>query len=621
MPNSKDQRPDPNIDPDDLDTPEIRAWAKRERRNAEGMANGADEEDEADQTDAEGTAQPDEEPPQAGPAAPGKRQRRSAADQLLDMTRNATLFQDLEGNPYIDLERRAHRETWPVRSTGVRRWLTTTFHAQTGKSPNAETLQTVINTLEARAADSDISMRVFLRAGECQGNLYLDLCDPAWRAVEITPIGWRIIDRPPLRFRRSRGMLPLLEPTHGGDMTLLRDFLRIPDNKEGDAEFALVMGWLVMTLQPDGPHPILAQIGEHGATKTSRMRMLRLTDSHVQECRAPPKEERDLMVSARCTWIPAYDNISTIQPWLSDGLCRLSTGGSFGTRALYSDEEEHTIKAQRPILINSVAEVIRAPDLVDRCVFVEPIPIADSERKEERELWQSFREATPAMLGVLLSAAATGLQRRPDLKLGKLPRMADFAKWAAACEPGFGIERDDVFLAAYESNRREAVDSIIDASPLAQAIKKIFANRPPRHGAERRSSCSRSSTTTRMNRSKGTACCGRNRQRSSAAVSVNSQERSGPKATSSISAEATSARSSSRPQPHEPITPGAQPSRAAPSVGSVGSAAAFSAFCRAIGYVGSVSSLPHVSSSLPPIPSPSSFLQGRERGVLPTVPT
>jgi hypothetical protein len=490
MPDNKDQQPDPNkIDPDDLDTPEIRAWAERDRRNAEGMANGADqdrqpepppdEEDGGDQADAEETAQPepDEEPPQAGSAAPGTaRRRRSAADRLLDMTRAATLFHDLAGNPYIDFERRVHRETWPVRSTGVRRWLTSMFHAQTGKSPNAEALQTVVNTLEARAADSDISMRVFLRAGECQGNLYLDLCDPAWRAVEITPMGWRIVDRPPLRFRRSMGMLPLFEPTHGGDMTLLRDFMRIPDNNEGDAEFALVMGWLVMTLQPDGPHPILAQIGEHGATKSSRMRMLRITDAHEQDCRAPPKEERDLMIAARHTWVPAYDNISTIPPWLSDGLCRLSTGGSFGTRALYSDEEEHTIKAQRPAMINSVAEVIRAPDLVDRSIFLEPSPLDDRERKEERVLWKAFREAGPAMLGVILGAAVIGLRRRPTLKLGKLPRMADFAYWGAACEPGFGIERDDVFVRAYEDNRKEAVDSIIDASPLAQAIKKMFAN-------------------------------------------------------------------------------------------------------------------------------------------------
>src|SRR6184192_1294851 len=42
--------------------------------------------------------------------------------------------------------------------------------------------------------------------------IYLDLVDEAWRCVEIDANGWRIIAAPPVRFRRSAGMLPLPSP-------------------------------------------------------------------------------------------------------------------------------------------------------------------------------------------------------------------------------------------------------------------------------------------------------------------------------------------------------------------------------------------------------------------------
>jgi hypothetical protein len=39
-------------------------------------------------------------------------------------------------------------------------------------------------------------------SGSYNGNIYLDLCDDAWRVVEVAPRGWRVIDRPPVKFLR-----------------------------------------------------------------------------------------------------------------------------------------------------------------------------------------------------------------------------------------------------------------------------------------------------------------------------------------------------------------------------------------------------------------------------------
>src|SRR3954469_4927839 len=50
--------------------------------------------------------------------------------------------------------------------------------------------------------------------------------------------------------------------------------------------------------------------------------------------------------------------------------------------------------------------------------------------------------------------------------------MADFARWGAACAPGFGWESRD-FLWDYEENHREAAAA--EASPLVPAIEAVLA--------------------------------------------------------------------------------------------------------------------------------------------------
>src|ERR1700730_19316291 len=52
------------------------------------------------------------------------------------------------------------------------------------------------------------------RFAEHAERLYLDLADEDWRVVEIGRDGWRVITSPPVRFRRSTGMLRYQIPEH-----------------------------------------------------------------------------------------------------------------------------------------------------------------------------------------------------------------------------------------------------------------------------------------------------------------------------------------------------------------------------------------------------------------------
>lgn len=81
-----------------------------------------------------------------------------------------------------------------------------------------ETLHSVLNTLEGQVLFEDEEQPVHLRLARHDG-IYLDLGTPDWRAVQISPDGWQVVSKPPVRFRRSRGMLLLPLPEPGGDIS------------------------------------------------------------------------------------------------------------------------------------------------------------------------------------------------------------------------------------------------------------------------------------------------------------------------------------------------------------------------------------------------------------------
>jgi hypothetical protein len=74
------------------------------------------------------------------------------------------------------------------------------------------------------------------------------------------------------------------------------------------------------------------------------------------------------------------------------------------------------------------------PRLGDRAIFLTLAPIGEVQRRPESELWREFEVARPYILGALLDAVVHGLRTLGRVRLDRLPRMADFTLWAAACE-------------------------------------------------------------------------------------------------------------------------------------------------------------------------------------------
>lgn len=394
--------------------------------------------------------------------------RPTQADILVDLAQSAELFHTADGTGFADLDINGHRETWPNRAKGFRRWLARRFFEATQGAPSSEALQSALNVIEAKAQFDAPERTVHIRVGGLNGRLYLDLCDTTWRAVEIDTSGWRVIENPPVRFRRTAGMQPLPVPVTGGSIETLRSFLNV-----SGTYFVLAVAWLLGCLRHCGPYPVLALSGEHGSAKSTFTAIIRaLIDPNTAPLRALPREDRDLFIAASNGHVLAFDNVSGLLAWISDTLCRLATGGGFAVRQLYTDQDEVLFAAARPVMLNGIEEIVTRPDLADRSAFLTLEPIPEECRRTEAELSAAFEIERPRILGALLNAVVEGLKRLPETRLEKLPRMADFALWASACETA--LWPAGTFWSAYCGNRDDAVDGVIDADPIAAAVRAVM---------------------------------------------------------------------------------------------------------------------------------------------------
>jgi putative DNA primase/helicase len=416
--------------------------------------------------------------PSRGPVAPdrsGGRRRTPQRDLLIDLTDCCELWHDAARSGYATFPVNSHREHWPIRSREFRMWLSGRFYEETGGAIGGQALEDGLRILEAKAVNDGDQFEPFIRVGRSDDRLYLDLCDPRWRAVEITKHGWSIVEAPSVKFLRSASVRPLPEPEPGGMIEDLRGFL----NVRGDDDFKLVVAWLVAALRDRGPYPVLTINGEQGAGKSVFSRMIRsLIDPNAAPIRAVSKDDRDLVVSAGNCWAMVFDNLSIMPAWLADALCRLATGAGFATRLLHTDRDEMIFNGARPIILNGIPLLTDRADLADRALTVHLETIGEEARSPEDELLAAFEAKRPLILGALLDAVSSALKNVTTVKLARTPRMADFAKWITAAEPGLGWEPGR-FLTIYRDNRREAIESSFEADSVAVAIRDfVIVERP-----------------------------------------------------------------------------------------------------------------------------------------------
>jgi RepB DNA-primase from phage plasmid len=403
---------------------------------------------------------------------PGESHAPSVAAELVAIAKRqgAELFHDPAQRAFASIPVDGHREIVGVTSSAFRRWLRRHFHHEQGRVANSQAIADAVDLLCAIAEFEGEEREVFARVASHDGAVVIDLADEEWRAVAVRPGAVELLDRSPVAFIRGPATVALPEPAFDGSIDELRDFLNLP----AEPAWRLLVAFLVAALVGHGPFVILILQGEKGSGKSTSGRVIRaVVDPAHPALRGGARDERELMIAARTSWLVAFDNLSGLSQRLSDSLCRLSTGAGFGTRRLYTDDEEVVFHAMRPILLNGIADIATRPDLLSRSIVLE-LPMLDEETTApEADFYDRLEEARPRIFGALLSLAAEVLAILPEVELDRSPRMADFARIGVAVEQARGWP-DGSFLAAYRGQQADAYGAALDSDPLAPVLLKFM---------------------------------------------------------------------------------------------------------------------------------------------------
>ena len=390
----------------------------------------------------------------------------SQSKVLVDMAiKDLELWHTPRGEAYATVVVNGHREHHQLRKV-VKDYLARVYYRSEGRVASAQALTDATNTLGGIARYDGPEYPVSVRLAGNESALYLDLGTPQWEVVEVTADGWHIVAGAPVRHWRPGSLRPLPMPVVGGSLEALRELWPNAD----DNTWTLIVSWLIATLQPKGPYPILIETGEQGSGKSTLGRMVRgLIDPSAPELRGVPRDERDVMIGALTSHVVALDNLSGLPVWLSDALCRIATGGGLATRTLYSDTDETLIDVARPILLTGIDSPATRGDLLDRALVVHLPAMLDEARGDEATLWHRYDALRPQLVGALLDAAVSALRHRNEVSLPKAPRMKDACLWVMAAEPALGWAAGRT-VTTWLGARADASADLLAGDAVAQAL-------------------------------------------------------------------------------------------------------------------------------------------------------
>ena len=365
-------------------------------------------------------------------------------------------------------------DTLKIGSTACSEWLSYEYYKGSGHSSASEgAIKQASCTLSGLCKFEGTSERVFMRAAKHEGTgaYYLSMGDEKNRAIELTITGWRVLDKPPVRFCRSPLMAAFPEPVAGGDANKLWEFCNIPEEHR-----FLVLAWILECWRVDTPFPVLEVNGVQGSAKSTTTSKLRLlVDPSTVNLRSAPKSVEDIFVGAGNNWLLAYENLSYLPAKYQDAFCTIATGGGAGGRQLFTNGEEFLKEVKRPIIINGIPSLITAQDLTERSIHLE-LPRVERYLCEG-DLQRGIEAALPEIFGGLLDLFVKTLAMLPTVKTSGRERMVDFCLLGEAMALSMG-HKEGTFLELYNENRKDSVLRSIESSPVASAVLEMAEESP-----------------------------------------------------------------------------------------------------------------------------------------------
>lgn len=374
---------------------------------------------------------------EGGSNSPSKNQKkkneslkRSIVDECLKLSR----VKDRTGTVYVKIPIRQGHNVVSIESRDFNDWISSIAFTRF-KAPSKQLIHDSIHYLLSltRTDPETPTVQPRVRCTREEDVVWVQL-GPS-RFARIDSEGWTLVPDSPVWFLWSPAMEELPDPEPGLTLATLREQFGIARNYS----WLAICSWLVSATAGRGPFPVLLVNGPQGSGKSTLCTALkRLVDpeSSASIGSGNLTQER-LFQLAKRRHVLMIDNQSAVSTEMSDGLCRLASGGEVINRRLYTDDEELHYQASKPLILNGITEFATAPDLLDRSVLCILDPVSPQKRKLLSTMSNQLEKSKPQILGAIYTAICNGLRRVRAGFHPELPRNADSMLLALACEENF----------------------------------------------------------------------------------------------------------------------------------------------------------------------------------------
>lgn len=382
-------------------------------------------------------------------------------------------FLDQNDNVYAYVQINGHHENVEVDSSQFRSLLRLEVKKAYDCGASRDAIEQFLGVIKGELIHNPVRRDVFQRVGRVGDKILVDSGRADWKVYEIDRDGWRLTNpeiNPFIRSEKFRAY-ECDESTPRADWNDVFDLLGVTNTETQE----IIKIWEATALISDIQRPGLVIYGPPGGGKTILTSFLRqVVDPSQQPVeRFPRNDVRSLELKLYKNFIPAFDNLNTIDQETSDIMCQVATGALFDSRKLFSDSETVSRYMMKPWILNGVGVPGTAADFLSRVFLVKVECIPQKRRKAKEIIERQLSQLIPGIQAWVFDCISQGLRKIPYVKTEGFERMADCHRYSLAMASKLDMSDDDID-ARWKANTEEQNSTAASGDILADLIPEFI---------------------------------------------------------------------------------------------------------------------------------------------------